>query len=143
MTDLPKAGITRNIGDRGIIGDLRSCALVAHDATIDYFCWPDLDSPSVFAALLDSEQAGLFRLQPDWSDARLQQLYLPDTNILQTRWLSQQGVAEVTDYMPIGDDTDRMPLIVRRLQVLKGSANWRMRCAPMPDYARAPRCQVP
>ncbi|MGL9773969.1 MAG: hypothetical protein ACR5LG_08765 [Sodalis sp. (in: enterobacteria)] len=41
------------------------------------------------------------------------------------------------DYMPIGDDTDRMPLIVRRLQVLKGNVNWRMRCAPMPDYARA------
>lgn len=110
---------------------------MARDATIDYFCWPDLDSPSVFAALLDSEQAGLFSLQPDWSDARLQQLYLPDTNILQTRWLSQHGVAEVTDYMPIGDDTDRMPLIIRQLNVLKGNVNWRMRCAPMPDYARA------
>ncbi|MGL9773970.1 MAG: trehalase-like domain-containing protein [Sodalis sp. (in: enterobacteria)] len=62
MMDLPKPGITRNIGDRGIIGDLRSCALVARDATIDYFCWPDLDSPSIFTALLDSEQAGLFSL---------------------------------------------------------------------------------
>lgn len=66
--------VKRTIGDHGVIGDLRTCALVATDGTIDYFCWPELDSPSVFTALLDGDDAGLFTLQPDWQDARQQQL---------------------------------------------------------------------
>lgn len=128
---------SRNIGDRGVIGDLQTCALVASDGTIDYLCWPDLDSPSVFTALLDGDEAGLFSLSPDWPDARQQQLYLPDSNILQTRWLSVHGVAELTDYMPIYTDDDRPPRIIRRLQVLRGTARFSLRCAPVHDYARA------
>ena len=101
--------VKRKIEEHGVIGDLRTCALVANDGTIDYLCWPELDSPSVFSALLDSDDAGLFSLSPDWPDARRQQLYLPDTNILQTRWLDEQGVAEITDYMPICDDREKLP----------------------------------
>jgi GH15 family glucan-1,4-alpha-glucosidase len=137
MTQRRKTDAARPIGDHGIIGDLRTCALVAVDGTIDYFCWPDLDSPSIFTALLDSDAAGIFSLAPRWPDARRQQLYLPDTNILQTRWLDDAGVAEVTDYMPICDDPHQTPRIIRRLAVLQGEANFELRCGPVHDYARA------
>lgn len=129
--------IKRPIEDHGIIGDLRTCALVANDGTIDYLCWPALDSPSVFAALLDSDDAGLFSLAPEWENVRRQQLYLPDTNILQTRWLGAEGVAEITDYMPICDDAKKQPRLVRRIKMVRGSAWFNMRCAPRHDYARA------
>ncbi len=143
MAELPKTDVKRSIGDRGIIGDLRTCALVALDGTIDYFCWPELDSPSVFSALLDTDQAGLFSLSPDWPNARRQQLYLPDSNILQTRWLDNAGLAEVTDFMPICDADDRLPRIIRRLEVLHGEATFALRCAPVQDYARAkPRARL-
>ncbi|WP_130834483.1 glycoside hydrolase family 15 protein [[Erwinia] mediterraneensis] len=130
--------VKRRIEDHGVIGDLRTCALVASDGTIDYFCWPNLDSPSVFSALLDSDEAGLFSLAPQWKDVRHQQLYLPDTNILQTRWLGAEGVAEITDYMPLCDAADKQPRIIRRVKMVRGSACFDLRCAPRHDYGRAP-----
>ncbi|GLR09958.1 glucoamylase [Mixta theicola] len=131
------AEIKRPIGNHGVIGDLRTCALVADDGTIDYFCWPNLDSPSVFTALLDSDEAGVFSLSPDWKACRRQQLYLPDTNILQTRWLAAEGVAEITDYMPICEREDSKPRIIRRLKMVRGEGRFSLRCAPVHDYARA------
>ncbi|HAI04795.1 MAG TPA: glucoamylase, partial [Pantoea sp.] len=129
--------VKRKIEDHGVIGDLRTCALVANDGTIDYLCWPELDSPSVFSALLDSDDAGLFSLAPDWQDVRRQQLYLPDTNILQTRWLGDEGVAEITDYMPICDDDAKLPRLIRRVKMVRGKARFTMLCSPRHDYARA------
>lgn len=129
--------IKRKIEDHGVIGDLRTCALIANDGSLDYFCWPNLDSPSVFSALLDSDEAGLFSLSPDWPDARRMQLYLPDTTLLQTRWLDDRGVVEVTDYMPVCQREDRQPRIIRRINVVHGSATINLRCAPVHDYARA------
>ncbi|KOC92868.1 glycoside hydrolase family 15 protein [Winslowiella iniecta] len=129
--------VKREIGDHGVIGDLRTCALIANDGTIDYFCWPNLDSPSVFTALLDSDESGLFSIAPDWTDARRQQLYLPDTNILQTRWLAKEGVAEITDYMPLCEEQDKQPRIIRRVKMVRGEARFQLRCAPVHDYARA------
>ncbi|MDT3718816.1 glycoside hydrolase family 15 protein [Pseudomonas oryzihabitans] len=137
MADSTSVHARRSIGAHGVIGDLRTCALVATDGTIDHFCWPNLDSPSVFAALLDSEKAGYFSLAPVWEDAREQQLYLPDTNILQTRWLSAEGVAEVTDLMPVCSAEDTKPRIVRRVQMVAGRGRIRLVCAPAHDYARA------
>lgn len=131
------AEIKRPIGNHGVIGDLRTCALAADDGTIDYFCWPNLDSPSVFTALLDSDEAGVFSLTPDWKACRRQQLYLPDTNILQTRWLAAEGVAEITDYMPICEQEDTKPRIIRRLKMVRGQGRFSLRCAPVHDYARA------
>ncbi|WP_338569985.1 glycoside hydrolase family 15 protein [Erwinia billingiae] len=129
--------IKRKIEDHGVIGDLRTCALIANDGTLDYFCWPDLDSPSVFTALLDGDEAGVFSIEPDWQDVRRQQLYLPDTNILQTRWLAKQGVAEITDYMPICHQDEDQPRIVRRIKMVHGHATLSLRCSPVHDYARA------
>lgn len=121
----------------GIIGDMRSAALVADSGCVDFFCWPDFDSPSIFTALLDSPKAGVFQLAPDLPNARRQQLYLPDTNVLQTRWLDDQAVVECTDLMPINADADDDPRLIRRIQVVSGSARIRMRCRVRHDYSRA------
>ena len=121
----------------GIIGDMRSAALVADSGCVDFFCWPDFDSPSIFTALLDSPKAGVFQLAPDLPNARRQQLYLPDTNVLQTRWLDDQAVVECTDLMPINADVNDDPRLIRRIQVVSGSARIRMRCRVRHDYSRA------
>ncbi|MEA9391448.1 glycoside hydrolase family 15 protein [Acerihabitans sp. TG2] len=140
MADRPNHEPLRRIGEHGIIGDLRTCALIAFDGTIDFLCWPNLDSPSVFSALLDNDDAGAFHLYPDWPNARRQQLYLPDSNILQTRWLDDNGLVELTDFMPIDPAEDGTPRIVRRLVVRQGEARFTLRCAPVQDYARAAPC---
>ncbi len=53
------------IENHGIIGDMRSAVLIADTGSIDFCCWPDFDSPSIFSALLDTPQAGIFQLAPD------------------------------------------------------------------------------
>ncbi|RON27702.1 glycoside hydrolase family 15 protein [Pseudomonas lini] len=126
------------IDAHGIIGDMRSAALVNDKGSVDFFCWPEFDSPSIFCSLLDSPEAGIFQLAPDLPDARREQIYLPDTNVLQTRWLSDHAVVEVTDLLPIGDSEDDLPMLMRRVRVVSGQATIRMRCAVRHDYARAP-----
>jgi GH15 family glucan-1,4-alpha-glucosidase len=125
------------IDAHGIIGDMRSAALVNDRGSVDFFCWPEFDSPSIFCSLLDTPEAGIFQLSPDLPDARREQIYLPDTNVLQTRWLSERAVVEITDLLPIGDSEDDLPLLMRRVRVVSGQATFRMRCAVRHDYARA------
>jgi GH15 family glucan-1,4-alpha-glucosidase len=125
------------IDAHGIIGDMRSAALVNDKGSVDFFCWPEFDSPSIFCSLLDSPEAGIFQLAPDLPDARREQIYLPDTNVLQTRWLSDHAVVEVTDLLPIGDSEDDWPLLMRRVRVASGQATIQMFCNPRHDYARA------
>ncbi|UZE10146.1 glycoside hydrolase family 15 protein [Pseudomonas sp. B21-053] len=125
------------IDAHGIIGDMRSAALVNDKGSVDFFCWPEFDSPSIFCSLLDTPEAGIFQLSPDLPDARREQIYLPDTNVLQTRWLSDSAVVEVTDLLPIGDSEDDLPMLMRRVRVVSGTATMRMRCAVRHDYARA------
>ena len=120
------------IENHGIVGDLRTIALVGLDGTVDFLCWPRFDSPSVFASLLDNEKGGCFELAPVLDTVRHRQLYLPDTNVLLTRFLSHQGVAEISDYMGIGG-TQRL---VRRAKAVRQAMRFRMRCAPRFDYAR-------
>ncbi|MGB5826226.1 MAG: glycoside hydrolase family 15 protein [Pseudomonas mandelii] len=126
-----------NIDAHGIIGDMRSAALVNDKGSVDFFCWPEFDSPSIFCSLLDTPEAGIFQLSPDLPDARREQIYLPDTNVLQTRWLSERAVVEVTDLLPIGDSEDDLPVLMRRVRVVSGQATFHMRCAVRHDYARA------
>ena len=125
------------IENHGIIGDMRSAALVADTGSIDFFCWPDFDSPSIFTALLDTPEAGIFQLAPVLPDARRQQLYLPETNVLMTRWIAKDAVVEVTDLMPIASEVDNLPRLIRRIQVRHGQTAVRMLCRVRHDYSRA------
>lgn len=95
------SGKYKPIENYGIIGDLHTVALVGMDASIDFMCFPHFDSPSVSPALLDHEKGGRFQIAPVLEGARQKQLYLPDTNILLSRFLSGAGVAEVSDFMPL------------------------------------------
>ncbi|NWE23648.1 glycoside hydrolase family 15 protein, partial [Pseudomonas sp. P7548] len=124
------------IDAHGIIGDMRSAALINDKGSIDFFCWPEFDSPSIFCSLLDTPQAGAFQLTPDLPNARREQIYLPDTNVLQTRWLSDEAVVEITDLLVISEDIDDLPLLVRRVRVVSGNATIHLRCAVRHDYAR-------
>jgi GH15 family glucan-1,4-alpha-glucosidase len=90
-----------DIADHGLIGDLQTAALVATDGTVDWFCCPRFDSPSVFASLLDADHGGYFRVGPDRDDYVTKQLYVPETAILITRFLTPDGVGEVHDFMPV------------------------------------------
>jgi len=89
-----------DIGDHGLIGDLQTAALVTTDGVLDWFCCPRFDSPSVFASLLDAERGGFYRIAPDRDDYVTRQLYLPDTAILVTRFMTPDGVGEVHDFRP-------------------------------------------
>ncbi len=123
------------IENYGIIGNMRSTALVGMNGSIDFLCYPDFDSPTVFAALLDDEMGGRFQIEPQLTNVRIRQLYLPDTNILLTRFLAEEGVAELMDYMPIEKDGQQPNEIVRIVSVIKGNINFRMRCQPRFNYA--------
>jgi GH15 family glucan-1,4-alpha-glucosidase len=123
------------IEDYGIVGDLHTVALVGMDGSIDMMSFPHFDSPTVFAAMLDHRHGGRFRLAPVLEDARHRQLYLPDTNVLLTRFLSDEGVAEVSDFMPVTDG--HAHALVRRAKTVRGEVRFRMTCDPRFDYARA------
>jgi GH15 family glucan-1,4-alpha-glucosidase len=124
------------IENYGVIGNMRSIALVGVNGSIDFLCYPNFDSPSVFAALLDDQRGGCFQIQPQLRKRRVRQLYLPDTNILLTRFLADEGVVELTDYMPIGTDGVQPNETIRTVAVIRGEVNFKMRCQPRFDYAR-------
>jgi GH15 family glucan-1,4-alpha-glucosidase len=126
------------IENYGIIGDLHSVALVGMDGSIDWLCLPSFDSPSVFAAILDDEKGGRFRIAPTSDNITPKQLYWPDTNVLITRFFTPEGVAEVTDYMPIGVSMNGQGghQLIRRIKVVRGEMNFRMECSPAFNYAR-------
>jgi GH15 family glucan-1,4-alpha-glucosidase len=130
------AGRYKPIGEYGVIGDLHSVGLVGMDGSIDFLCLPDFDSPSVFAALVDAERGGRFQIAPLLAGAARKQLYLPDTNVLLTRFLDADGVAEVSDFMPV-DDAGQAHTVVRRAKTVRGEVRFQMRCDPRFDYARA------
>ena len=123
------------IENYGVIGNMRSIAVVGVNGSIDFLCYPNFDSPSVFAALLDDERGGCFQIEPQLQKSRVRQLYLPDTNILLTRFLAEEGVAELTDYMPIASDGKQPNEIVRTLAVVRGCVDFKMSCRPRFNYA--------
>jgi GH15 family glucan-1,4-alpha-glucosidase len=124
------------IENYGAIGNMRSTALVGVNGSIDFLCYPHFDSPTVFAALLDDERGGRFQIQPQLKERRVRQMYLPETNILLTRFLAEQGLAELTDYMPISTDGEQPNEIIRTLAVIRGEIDFKMWCQPRFDYAR-------
>src|SRR5262249_6220185 len=125
------------LGEYGVIGDLHTVALVSMDGSIDFLCLPSFDSPSVFAALLDAERGGRFQIAPKLERATRRQLYLPDTNVLLTRFLHADGVAEISDFMPV-EDVGQAHNLVRRAKTVRGELTFQMRCDPRFDYARSP-----
>ncbi|MFD6415890.1 glycoside hydrolase family 15 protein [Streptomyces sp. NPDC060194] len=127
------------IAEHGLIGDLRTAALVGTDGRIDWFCAPRFDSPSVFGALLDAERGGSWRIDPLCEVAARRQFYFPDTNILVTRLLTEHGMVEVQDFMPVlrPHDPDHRQRLVRRVVCVRGEMRLRTRVAPRLDYGRA------
>src|SRR4051812_38344720 len=129
----------------GVIGNLRTAALVGMNGSIDWFCFPHFDSPSVFAAILDDEKGGRFRISPLQPGTATKQLYWPDTNVLVTRFLSSDGVGEIEDFMPAGTAAppESVDQIVRRVKVARGLVALEVTCEPAFDYARvAPHVQL-
>jgi GH15 family glucan-1,4-alpha-glucosidase len=124
------------IENHAIVGDLHTVALVALDGSVDFMCFPRFDSPTIFAALLDSERGGRFSISPEFDRVRCRQLYLPDSNILLTRFLSADGVVEISDFMPVEESAVSHNL-VRRVKSVRGEVRVRMVCAPRFNYARS------
>ena len=124
------------IAEHGLIGDLRTCALVGTDGTIDWFCAPRFDSPSVFAALLDPERGGAWRLGPVDRANTTHQFYFPDSNILVTRFHTDDGVVEVQDFMPVlrAHDPDHRQRLVRQVTCVRGQGRVGMTLAARPGY---------
>jgi GH15 family glucan-1,4-alpha-glucosidase len=125
------------IETHGVIGDLQTAALITEGGTIDWFCCPRFDSPSIFASLLDYDKGGYFQIAPE-AGAVIRQLYLPDSAILVTRFMTEAGVGEVEDFMPIDEPekvTDRHR-IVRLIRSVRGDMKFRLECAPRFDYGR-------
>ncbi len=127
------------IENYGIIGNMRTVALVGMNGSIDWLCFPNFDSPSVFAGILDHEKGGHFSISPTHTDRMTpKRFYWPDTNVLVTRFLSPQGVAEITDFMPIGSSitpSEEHP-IIRFVHVTRGEMSFRLECKPAFNYAR-------
>jgi GH15 family glucan-1,4-alpha-glucosidase len=124
------------IEDYGLIGNLRTAALVGMDGSLDWLCLPYFDSPSVFAAILDCRKGGRFRIAPAGDDFRRKQFYWPDTAILVTRFLHDDGVGQIEDYMPVGGTRTVPDEVVRRVAVVRGQVAFRLECRPAFDYAR-------
>jgi len=127
-----------DISGHGLIGDLQTAALVTTDGSVDFFCCPRFDSPTVFASLLDADKGGYFRVSPVADNYVSKQLYFPNTAMLITRFMTPDGVGEVLDFMPVieGAPTDRHRL-VRYLRVARGTMQFKVEVQPRFDYGRA------
>ncbi len=123
------------IENYGIIGNLHTIALVSLSGSIDFMSFKRFDAPTVFCKLLDADKGGCFSIEPQMKGIITKQLYLPDTNVLVTRFLADEGIAEIIDYMPI-DENEGNCTVIRRLITVRGDLHYQMVCAPRFDYAR-------
>ncbi len=128
----------QSIHKHGIIGNMYTTALVGLNGAIDWFCFPSHDSPSVFAALLDADKGGHFKISPMTNEVTHKQLYWPETNVLVTRFLTPEGVGEITDFMPVAMKAQDLGYqwLIRRVRVIRGCMDFSLECRPAFNYAR-------
>jgi GH15 family glucan-1,4-alpha-glucosidase len=130
----------------GLIGNMRTTALVSTEGVIDFMCFPRIDSPTIFGALLDANRGGAFSISPAFDVARTKQMYLPETNVLLTRFMSAEAVCEIVDFMPVSSDDQEVKrasnCVVRVVRAIYGDMRVRMHCAPRFDYARGSHVSV-
>src|SRR6266576_1128584 len=126
------------IENYGIIGNMRTVALVGMNGSIDWYCYPHFDSPSVFGAILDDNKGGRFQISADGDGVRHKQFYWPSTNVLVTRFLLKDGIAEMEDFMPAGlpSDSPEYHHLYRRIRCVRGTARILAVCRPAFDYGR-------
>ncbi|WP_346290782.1 glycoside hydrolase family 15 protein [Sphaerothrix gracilis] len=126
------------IENYGVIGNMRTTALVGLNGSIDWFCYPKHDSPSVFAAILDNQKGGYFRIYPCLEGVNHKQFYWPETNVLVTRFLADCGLGEVVDFMPVGLEPGQEGYhwLIRQVRGIRCSLKFRLECYPAFNYAR-------
>ena len=125
------------IADHGLIGDLHTAALISTDGSVDWFCCPRFDSPSVFGALLDDARGGHFRVRPAGGAYASKQMYFPDSAALITRFFTADGVGEVVDFMPVlGRTVTANHRLVRMVRCVRGRMRFEVDIAPRFDYGR-------
>src|SRR5919107_403399 len=127
------------IAEHGLVGDLHTVALVGTNGTIDWYCCPAFDSPSVFGSILDNDDGGFYSIRPTGADWTSKQLYFPDTNVLITRFFTPGGVGEVQDFMPVEAQTHtHRHRLIRRVVVVRGTMDFQIELQPRFDYGREP-----
>nr|NIS60200.1 glycoside hydrolase family 15 protein [Pseudomonadota bacterium] len=127
------------IENYGIIGNMHTVALVGMNGSIDWLCFPHFKSPSVFAAILDDEKGGYLKIAPTAEEVTYKQFYWPETNVLITRFLSADGVGEITDYMTApepGGGKEHQHQLFRRVNVVRGTMEFKVECRPAFNYGR-------
>lgn len=127
---------------RGIIGNMKTTALVSLRGSIDFMCFPRIDSPAIFAGLLEPSRGGAFSIGPTHETANVKQMYLPDTNVLLTRFMTPEGVCELMDFMPVpaesrgADAAPPLPnCVIRVVRIVHGRMALTVRCDPRFGYA--------
>ncbi|RDW77920.1 hypothetical protein BP5796_05772 [Coleophoma crateriformis] len=144
------------IENYGLIGNMHTCALVGIDGSVDFMCWPDFDSPSVFCRLLDKDKGGFFNISPPSGVSfTTKQQYLPSSNILQTRYIHEEGVVDLIDFFPrprysnvvtkssmpfreaVSVQDELKKWLVRRVECIRGTVDLDVELFPAFDYARA------
>ena len=126
------------IENYGIIGNLKTCALVSLNGSIDFMCAPRFDSPSIFATMLDRQKGGFCAIEPELEDLTTKQLYFPETAILLTRFFSDSGIGELTDFMPVSENHISLPsAVVRKIKTIRGSINYKFSCVPRFGYSES------
>lgn len=134
-----RADPATSIGDYGLIGDCRSAALVSTEGSIDWLCWPIFDSPSIFAAILDDDAGGRFRVRPT-GRFRTERRYVHDTNVLETVFHTDSGTVILRDLMPVASEEDKRtsPMteheILREIECVSGTAQMQVHYDPCPGY---------